>query len=182
MVHPRIRTFIVVFIVFISSLSAFSQDSLKENTVVEVNRKQHQLEQSKWERLISTDEFRICFRITTVGSSNFLDLRISKNNFQPITIDREQKLVFHLANADSVVIKNTATSKSCTGCGSINIVDAIQEGIQVSYFISAYELKQIENNPINKFCVYTNGEKISSFLFPSEYSKILKAIILTQDL
>ena len=149
---------------------------------MEVKAKQRAPEQTKWEKLLSTEEFKISFRLSSIGSSDFLDLKIIRKNPQPFTIGLNQKLVFYFNNSDSVVLYNTQATNSCDGCGSINIVDIRHTGIEVTYLISKYELKKLEDNSINKFCVYTDGEKIQSFLFASEYNKILKAIMLTQDL
>ena len=147
-----------------------------------VKTKQHSLDQSRWEKLVSNKEFSISFRISSIGTSDFFDIKVAKNTVLPFTIESGQKMVFQLKNSDSVVVYNTTTSNSCVGCGAITLVGESKTGIEVSYMIKKEELDKLEKNSIANLLLYTTQKKIESPLNASEYAKILKAIIMTQDL
>ena len=128
-------------------------------------------------------EMTIFFHISSVGTSDFFDVRIVRNDVTPFHIETGQRLVFDLPYNDSLCIMNTKTEYSCIGCGAVTLaVGGAQSGIEVSYIISKEELSKLEVNIAKRIIIYTNNQKIVYPLNSIDNNKILKAIIATQDL
>jgi hypothetical protein len=173
LINQRIRTTIILSMMMVFAAGkSFSQDTIMR-----------ELEQSRWEKLVSNSLLSLYFRISVIGSSNFFDLRIIRNDEETFSIGMGQQFVLYLKNSDSVAVSSPTNIYSCRGCGAVTLaVGGTHSGIEVSYLISKEDLQKMENSHVKKVSLYTTKEKIETNITEKEYSKILNAIIATQDL
>ena len=162
---------------------SFSQDTASQNTIVDKPTKLRTLEQSHWEKLAANKALTIYFHISSIGSSDFFDIRLIRNDAEIFNIENGQRLVFKLPNSDSLSLVNPENVYGCIGCGAVTLaVGKAYSGIAVSYIISKEELSTLEVNMAKQIIIYTSKGKIENDLTKSDNQKILKAIIATQDL
>lgn len=174
---------IILFLFIFSSTFIFSQDTLSKASIIDKQTKLRSLEQSRWEKLVTNKVFSLYFHISSIGSSDFFDVRIIRNDGETFNIENGQRLVFKLPEGDSLSLINPKNEYSCIGCGAVTLaVGGNNSGIEVSYMISKDELSKLEVNMAKKIIVYTTKEKVESLLTAKDNEKILKAIIATQDL
>jgi hypothetical protein len=141
---------------------------------------QYHLKQSEWEKLTSNNEFRIYFRISSIGNYNFMDVRIVRLDNKEMNIKSGQTLTFDLLGDSPVVLTNPTETNSSIGGGALSLTESHFSGIEVSYIIRKEDIAKLRSNIIFKVLIGTSDSTLEASLPASGNNSMQKAITTTQ--
>jgi hypothetical protein len=170
------KSIVYIAISLLSGMS-FAQTAKETNSATEVPSR---LKQSEWEKLTSNKDFKIYFRISSIGSYDFMDVRIVSLNNKEMSIKNGQTLTFDLLGDSPVVLTNPTETGSCNGCGAVALTESHYNGIEVSYIINQEDIAKLRNNLIFKVLIDSNNGTLEASLPASGNNSMQKAITTTQ--
>jgi hypothetical protein len=155
------------------TLQSFGQ-KLDENKTDEFTK--NSVKRTSWETLSSSSVANAHFRISLINEYETFDVKLMINKV--FSIDKDQELMFKLANGDVVKLQNLKYTITCNGCGATGLAGSEAEGIQVVYPLAKEQIEQLKANKIVKVRIYTNDGYVEDDVKDKNAEKIIKSLQL----